>query len=85
MRPLKLVVRFQQMQYSDGSEILTGDAVLIEQGKTEGKIVAVVEQDRVAEFNVGEAGLMIEAAPFGLVYVPASMFEGQGISLNHVG
>jgi len=73
------------MTYLDGTEVMMGDAVLIEHGKTPGMIVAVVEQDRVAEFNVEESGVMIEAAPFGLVYIPASMFGDQGLSFKSRG
>jgi hypothetical protein len=73
------------MNYLDGTEVMIGDAVLIEHGKTPGMIVAVVEQDRVAEFNVEGSGVMIRAAPFGLVYIPASMFGDQGVSFKSRG
>lgn len=73
------------MNYLDGTEILTGDVVLIGQGGTEGSIVAVVEQDRMTEFNVKEPGVMISAAPFGLVYIPASMFADQGLRFESRG
>jgi hypothetical protein len=72
------------MTYLDGTEVMTGDAVLIED-ETPGMIVAVVEQDRVAEFNVEESGVMIKAAAFGLVYIPASMFGDQGLSFKSRG
>ena len=73
------------MTYPDGGEVFIGDAVLIEHGKTPGRIVAVVEQERVAEFNVEEPGLMIETAPFGLVFIPTSMFQEQGLSFKSRG
>lgn len=73
------------MTYLDGTQVMTGDAVLIEHGKTPGVIVAVVETERVAEFNVAEAGVMIKAAPFGLVYIPGSMFGAQGLNFKSRG
>ena len=73
------------MTYLDGTEVMAGDAVLIEHGKTHGVIVAVVETERVAEFNVEEPGVMIKAAPFGLVYIPASKFGDQGLSFKSRG
>ncbi|HEX4377876.1 MAG TPA: hypothetical protein VHZ99_12060 [Steroidobacteraceae bacterium] len=73
------------MNYLDGSEIVTGDAVLIEHGKTTGAVVAVVEKDRMSEFNVDEPGVMIKAASVGLVYVPVSMFEDQGLRFKSRG
>ena len=73
------------MTYLDGTEVMAGDALLIERGKTHGVIIAVVETEGVAEFNVEEPGVMIKAAPFGLVYIPASMFGDQGLSFKSPG
>jgi len=73
------------MTYLDGIEVMAGDSVLIEHGKTPGVIVAVVETERVAEFNVEESGVMVKAEPFGLVYMPASMFGDQGLSFKSRG
>jgi hypothetical protein len=41
-------------------------------------VVEIVEADRVAEFNVDEPGVMIASAPFGLLYLPISMFHSEG-------
>ncbi len=73
------------MIYPNGTEVMAGDAVLMEHGKTPGTVVAVVEQDRVAEFNVKEAGVMIKAALFGLVYIPVSMFDDQDLCFQSRG
>ena len=73
------------MNYLDGSEIVTGDAVLIEYGKATGAVVAVVEQERMAEFNVDEPGVMIKAASIGMFYIPVSMFEDQGLRFQSRG
>jgi hypothetical protein len=73
------------MNYLDGNEAMVGDAVTIEYGRTPATVVAVVEADRLAEFNVSEPGLMLESAPFGLVYIPASMFDDQGLSFKSRG
>jgi hypothetical protein len=66
-------------RYADGTEIQAGDSVMIENGRTPGTVVDVVSADRVAEFNVDEAGVMIKSAPFGLVFIPVSMLDGEGI------
>ena len=73
------------MIYLNGIEVMAGDAVLIEHGKTSGTIVAVVERERVAEFNVEQAGVMIKAAPVKFFYIPASMFSDQGLCFQSRG
>jgi len=60
---------------------MVGDAVLIEQGRTPEAIVDVGEAHRLAEFSVEEPGVMIESTPFGLVYIPVSMFADEGLAL----
>ena len=59
------------IQYLDGSAIVVGDSVLIENGRTEATVVQVVataEQQR--EWGVELPGVMLESAPFGLLYLP---------------
>lgn len=59
------------IQYLDGSAIVVGDSVLIENGRTEATVVQVVataEQQR--EWGVEFPGVMLESAPFGLLYLP---------------
>ena len=59
------------MKYSSGEEILVGDEVLIENGKTPGVIETIVEtQEEMKEWNVEESGVLVKAAPFGLVFWP---------------
>ncbi len=50
-----------------------GDHVLIERGRTPGRVREVIEADTdLSQWNIEEPGLMVEAAPFGLVFWPAS-------------
>jgi hypothetical protein len=65
------------MTYLDGTEILVGDSVLIEDQRTPGTIVDVVGVDRIEELGVDESGVMIASAPFGLLYIPMSMFADE--------
>jgi hypothetical protein len=65
--------------YSDGTEIKVGDSVLLERGRTPGTVVDIVSAADTAAFNVVEAGVMIKSAPFGLVFIPESLFGDQGI------
>ena len=61
-------------QYPNGEKIHIGDKVLIEFGRTPGVVAAVIEsEDEQAHFSVEEPGVMIESAPFGLVFWPAAM------------
>ncbi|TFW70755.1 hypothetical protein C3Y98_00855 [Methylotenera oryzisoli] len=57
-------------KYQDGSEILIGDSVMFENGKTIGivELIAVSEAD-IKSINVNEAGIMLKSEPFGLVYL----------------
>jgi hypothetical protein len=65
--------------YADGTEIKVGDSVLIEKGRTPGTIVDVVGPNDIANFNVDEAGVIVKSAPFGLVFIPVSIFDAEGI------
>ena len=61
------------MIYNSGEKIEVGDSVIIERGKTEGVVSAVVQTPgEILNFDVAEAGVMIKAQPFGLVYWPCS-------------
>jgi hypothetical protein len=61
------------MKYISGDTVQKGDRVLIEHGRTPGRVTAVVESSaEMAQCNVEEPGLMIESAPFGLVFWPTS-------------
>jgi hypothetical protein len=61
----------KMLTYASGVPVEVGDAVLIEHGRTPGTIVEVVETPaQCAAINVIEPGVMVAAAPFGLVYLP---------------
>ncbi|GLK87837.1 hypothetical protein [Pseudomonas turukhanskensis] len=61
------------LRYTTGEVAETGDAVLIEQGRTPGEVDAVIASvEQQQEWGVDEPGLMIRAAPFGLVFWPQS-------------
>jgi hypothetical protein len=56
-------------KYQDGSDVLVGDNVLIENGKTPGIVDRIITNDEEAKnINVDEVGIMLKSAPFGLVY-----------------
>ena len=57
------------MEYLNGEQIQIGDTVLIEDGRTEGTIHAIVETStQMQECGVNETGVLIKALPFGLVF-----------------
>jgi hypothetical protein len=62
--------------YADGTEMKVGDSVLIEHGKTPAVITLIIEStDDQKECNVKEPGAMLQSLPFGLVFLPASLFS----------
>jgi hypothetical protein len=67
------------MTYSDGVQIIVGDMVRIERGRTPGIIVEVHETTWDTALGPLEPGVMVEAAPFGLVYLPSSQFSDDGL------
>jgi hypothetical protein len=61
------------ISYADGTDMKVGDSVLIEEGQTPGIIHDLIESAKdMRNWNVNEAGAMIESAPFGLVFLPVS-------------
>lgn len=61
------------MKYLSGEEVVTGDLVFIENGKTKGAIHSVIEtREQMEEWGLDEPGVMIESEPFGLVFWPQS-------------
>ena len=61
------------MNYQSGKTIVLGDQVLIERGATPGEVTDVIETPaQWREWNVGEPGVMVKAAPFGLVFWPSA-------------
>ncbi|HCE6863657.1 TPA: hypothetical protein NHP29_000199 [Pseudomonas aeruginosa] len=64
------------MKYLTGETVELGDLVLIESGKTLGVVYAIIETPEDAlNWGLGEAGISIEAEPFGLVFWPQSETE----------
>ena len=61
------------MNYSSGERAQLGDHVAIEHGRTPGRVTDIIEADSdMSQWNVDEPGLMIQSAPFGLVFWPTS-------------
>jgi len=68
--------------YDDGTEIEAGDSVFIERGRTPGIVKNVITSEfEQKEWNVTEPGVMIESAPFGLVFIPVASFSDDPITL----
>ena len=58
-------------KYQDGSEIMVGDSVLLENGRTPGTVELIVTSDEeMKAINVKEFGVMPQSPPFGRVYLP---------------
>ena len=59
------------VRHADGTAVQVGDQVLIEHGRTPGIVeMVIVEPNDIAEFNVGEAGVMLLSRPFWRVFWP---------------
>ena len=57
-----------------------GDSVLIEDGKTPGIIVEIIESDSEQKnYGMEEPGVVMESPPFGLVFWPVSVFANDPI------
>jgi hypothetical protein len=62
--------------YSDGSQFLVGDQVLIEHGRTPATIEHVISsEEEIARFGLSEPGLMLLSPPFGRVFWPIEVME----------
>ena len=58
------------MIYSTGDKILVGDLVCLEGGRSEGKIVTIIDSNELLdEFDLQEFGVMIKSDTFGLLFV----------------
>jgi len=58
-------------KYEDGSEIMVGDSVLLENGRTPGTVELIVTTpEEMKAINVEEPGVMLKSPPFGRVYLP---------------
>lgn len=62
-------------KYQDGSDVLVGDNVLIENGKTPGIVDRIITNDEGAKnINLDEVGIMLKSPPF-LVYFSAHWLQ----------
>ncbi|MET1080670.1 MAG: hypothetical protein ABWY06_21880 [Pseudomonas sp.] len=61
------------MNYISGEQVAVGDSVMIEHGRTPGRVHAVIEspEDR-AEWGLEAPCIMVATTPFDLVAWPAS-------------
>jgi hypothetical protein len=63
------------LRYLDGSEIMVGDSVLLEHGRTPGIVEFIVTTAaEMKATTVEEPGVMLKSPPFGRVYLPQSSF-----------
>jgi hypothetical protein len=61
------------MRYASGEHAEPGDCVMLEHGRTKGVVqVVIATPEQMAEWGVGEPGLLLESEPFGLVFWPES-------------
>lgn len=61
----------KMFKYEDGSEIMVGDSVLLENGRTPGTVEHIVTTaEEMKATNVEEPGVMLKSPPFGRVYLP---------------
>lgn len=71
------------MNYLSGEEVVTGDLVFIENGKTKGTIHSVIEtKEQMEKWGLDEPGVMIESEPFGLVFWPQSEVDDPVVFSN---
>jgi hypothetical protein len=64
-----------ELRYEDGSLVRVGDQVLIENGRTPAKVKElIVQPQQLVEWGLQEPGVMLESPPFGLLFIPASLF-----------
>jgi len=58
-------------KYTDGAEVMVGDSVLLENGRTPGTVESIVTTAaEMKAMNVEEPGVMLQSPPFGRVYLP---------------
>ena len=59
------------MNYDTGEPVRIGDLVRIEYGRTDGQVTNVIKtKEDMRNWNVELPGVMIQSAPFGLVFWP---------------
>jgi hypothetical protein len=68
-------------KYADGTEVLIGDTVLIEHGKTSGVVHLIVNTAaEVKDFKVAEVGIMLKDTPTGFVYLTTKWLKEDPIA-----
>jgi len=68
---LGLQLNAQMFNYEDGSEIMVGDSVLLEHGRTPGTVELIVTTaEEMKAINVEVPGVMLKSPPFGRIYLP---------------
>lgn len=64
------------MNYQSGEEIRLGDHVLIEQGRTKGTVVQIIESNvDMDALSLDEKGVMLFSEPFGAIFWPIEYSE----------
>lgn len=66
--------------YLDDTEVQVGDFILIEGGKTPGKVSELIEtSDQMERCRVAVPGILVESIPFSLVFLPLDSFSDDPI------
>jgi len=66
------------MKYPNGAEVEIGDRVRFERGENSGTIETIIESN-FADWSVDEPGVMLLSAPFGRLFIPATMFASDEV------
>ena len=67
--------------YPDHAEVQVGDFILIEGGRTPGKVSELIEtSEQMERCGVDVPGIMVESIPFGLVFLPTESFGDDPIA-----
>ena len=68
------------INYLDDTEVQVGDFILIEGGKTPGKVSELIEtSEQMGRCGVDVPGIMVESIPFNLVFLPLESFSDDPI------
>jgi hypothetical protein len=66
--------------YENGTPMLVGDSVCVEQGRTPATIIQVIEDaTELQQWNLAERGIMIKSQQLGMVFIPISSFAADPI------
>jgi hypothetical protein len=68
------------LSYPDGTQMLVGDSVLVEYGRTLGTIVEIIEETaEVRRWQLEGPGVMIKSPTFGMVLITTASFSDDPI------